>query len=189
MADNYLEKRMEDYRRSCGGGHAKQLGVSRLQGMVCEKIVLPRIMLLADLQYRPYAADIVTRMAGVGCKVAFTHPIFTQGQKMAQRTSGLFVPNASPVSLADTMLKRWGGVDMIIFDGSEQIPDKLVDNDSLRLVSLNVDPDELSFGHRVLNLKFKWSVAERSVAQFCLFLSLQSGTCIAPGQTVTLSEP
>lgn len=188
MADNYLEKRMEDYRRSGGGGHAKQHGVGR-QGMVCEKIVLPRIMLLADLQNRPDAADIVTRMAVAGCKVAFTHPNFTQGQKMAQRTSGLFVPNANAVSLYETMRERWGGVDMIIFDDSAPLPDELVDNNSRRLVSLNVNPSELAFGHRVLNLKFKWSEAERNVAQFCLFLSLQSGACIAPGQTVILSEP
>lgn len=105
MADNYLEKRMEDYRR--GGGRTV---VRRPQAGV-------RFLIVAALDAG--AEAVVEKLQKGGCRVAFMEVDHRRGSEFAQRSGSLFIPvkdyDADALAFAvKTVSERWGGVDFII---------------------------------------------------------------------------
>ncbi len=103
MADNYLEKRMEDYRR--GGGRAV---VRRPQSGV-------RFLMVAALDERVEAA--VEKLQKGGCRVAFMEVERRRGSEFAQRSGSLFIPvkgyDADALAFAIKIVsERWGTVEI-----------------------------------------------------------------------------
>lgn len=83
MADNFLEKRMDDYARG-------KIGVRRTasRGLQCIKIPAVRVLMVnADGQEL-----IVKALCEAGYKVAFTLSGQGDGNRMAQATGGRFYP-------------------------------------------------------------------------------------------------
>lgn len=119
MADNYLERRMEDYRsgklsvRSPHHAHGKShiAGSADLSGL--------RVIVTDGLS-SPTASYIVNNLLQEGCKVAFMGADSKEGSKLAQASGAQFHPvrdtaSADALSAAVShVTNRWGGVDVII---------------------------------------------------------------------------
>lgn len=129
MADNYLEKRMEDYRRG-GGGRTM---VRRKSGGGV------RFLIFAEFDGR--IETIAERLQKGGCRVAFTDVDNRRGRVFAQRSGCLFIPvggydgDAAAFALK-TMAERWGGADFIIAGSPacvDVIPAAVADGDAVVL--------------------------------------------------------
>lgn len=119
MADNYLERRMEDYR----AGRLKDplrrpVQSPRLSPSAAAALgPSTRVLLLApSTSSSPRATALVELLRSAGCRVAFTDTDTAGGNRLAQATGA----QCHPVDCADGMalersraliVKRWGGID------------------------------------------------------------------------------
>ncbi len=99
MADNYLEKRMEDYRR---GPRAK--APSRAAGPRAGRLVMPypHQYVLVDGADTDAGRAAVEAFIAAGCTVAFTTGgDDTSGRLLAQAIGGRYYPGSAADALAD----------------------------------------------------------------------------------------
>lgn len=120
MADNYLEKKMEDYRRGVNSVSPRRSHnvASKGRELFPEQLrialILSDMELLGDIlaEFR-YHANLKTAFAGIDQK---------SGSRLAQSTGSLFIPCKNVVDensrLVEVMNQRWGGVDVIVTDNS-----------------------------------------------------------------------
>ncbi len=108
MADNYLERKMEDYRR----GVAPRQHGSAAHGLNPWRV-------LVTFGGNETGRQLVTRLCGAGCKVAFCDTELRRGRALSQSTGSQF----HPVNICDAeALERaaryasehWSGLDAII---------------------------------------------------------------------------
>ncbi len=129
MADNYLERRMEDYQngklatRNRRSGSINQIKSSDISAM--------RIFVTAGTI--GIGEKIVEHIAKHGCKVAFCDTDIKAGRQLSQATSSQFHP-MSEIALPhikkslDYVAEKWGGVDVVIdtctpsISGLENLP-------------------------------------------------------------------
>lgn len=121
MADNYLEKKMEDYRRGVNNMSPRRSHnpVSKAAGLFPEQLRIALVIndmgLLEKLlcEFQHYG----------NLKTAFTCNDPKAGSRLAQSTSSLFVPyrngNACENPVTDIMSQRWGGTDAIVTDNED----------------------------------------------------------------------
>lgn len=93
MADNYLEKRMEDYR----SGRLPKARTSRSRTRAALEFPAMRICILGITEA---TTAVITRLVATGCRVAFTAAAGVDGTKTAQTCGGRFYP----CSAAEMML-------------------------------------------------------------------------------------
>ena len=120
MADNYLENKMDDYRRgvtaksprrSCSGATAASAPISLTPHNIALFISAPGLL-----------RALLTVFQGVsGQKVAFAGTDTREGSRLAQSTGSLFVPvrqlDTEGVRLIrEEVARRWGAVDVIMTD-------------------------------------------------------------------------
>lgn len=104
MADNYLEKKMDDYRtqrqatrRVTHSGDAP--GTLRLK-------VKPTNILAADVDSES-DRRLITLLTGAGYRVAFTCSDRAEGKRLAQACGALYIPD-SVESASRLVQQRWG---------------------------------------------------------------------------------
>lgn len=122
MADNYLEKRMDDYRNgrlSPARRNAKLTPGGTPAGKVSFQLEVSRVFVA--MQNRQLCEAVSRSYAEAGCKVAFCGSDRTGGTEMAQRFGLMFCPvEGLCADKANRMLElvaeRWRVVDMIITD-------------------------------------------------------------------------
>ena len=123
MADNYLEKKMEDYRNGNHGSRAaaraKRTAPHPVFGVDfdCACIILDNLAL---------AEDIIAAILKVIPKVAFAHTAAREGSQIAQRTGALFIPlkkwdNEAIDSALDFAVNRWSDRCLIITNSREAL--------------------------------------------------------------------
>lgn len=119
MADNYLERRMEDYRS--GKLSARSPHHTAGKSHITDTSALSGLrVIITDGLSSPTASDIVRNLLQEGCKVAFMGTDSKEGSKLAQAFGAQFHPvmdtaSADALSTAVShVTKRWGGVDVII---------------------------------------------------------------------------
>jgi hypothetical protein len=109
MADNYLEKKMEDYlnpRRTARHVSARKGALAARRALVAGGSV-------------GAVAPIVEALVARGCRVAFCCPAAREGTSLAQRLGARFYPmdvaeaDAADICL-DDLMACWGGVDALI---------------------------------------------------------------------------
>lgn len=120
MADNYLEKKMDDYRRGITQKMSRRSS-SRPSGSAG---TLPtathRIALL--IGNAALLRSILATLRDIpGYKYAFTGSGYTEGSRLAQTYGALFVPSSLPLdqsfpALIEAAALRWGDVDTLITD-------------------------------------------------------------------------
>lgn len=180
MADNYLEKKMEEHRR--GGivkSNARRLtpGGDR-PGTVSFRIEPLRIF-VTDGSF-DYAPAIICRFRDAGCKVAFFSADEKNGRELAQKSGARFYPASFAGSISDDIAKVWGGLDaLVVTDG--KMPDN-VNIEELKRVIVVVDNPELPLvesrdGLTVNAIDIKSRTAAE-VAHLCLVLCLNASDCI-----------
>ncbi|MDE6131197.1 MAG: hypothetical protein K2F74_06365 [Muribaculaceae bacterium] len=135
MADNYLERKMEDYRRGSNATRRVLTHSGDTPGTLRLKL-RPRPVLIYGAQ--PCHESLVVLLTGAGFRVAITSADAAWGQKTAQRTGALFVPDGTDAE--EVFLRRCGGVaavrvDAEQFEGSPKAY-------ALRVIAQIVDADE-----------------------------------------------
>jgi len=127
MADNYLERRMEDLR---SGRLAAD--TARLRSKAPAKnprrlsITFPEMRVLVTDGLSDSGKAIVKAFRSVGMKVAFCAPSSAEGSLFAQQSGARFCPTQhgadTPESADDFrealagLEKAWGGIDLIIWE-------------------------------------------------------------------------
>lgn len=117
MADNYLEKRMDDYRRGAKTYRPKLTPTGHKVGEVTLRFTPKRILVTMPLS--PITEAVIREFTAVGCKVAFFSEDKKEGNKMAQSTGSRCFPvriqDTGRVSEAvDALVHDWGDIDILI---------------------------------------------------------------------------
>ncbi len=122
MADNYLEKRMDDYRNgrlSSARRNSKLTPGGSPAGKVGFQLEVSRVFVA--LECRQLREAISRGYAEVGCRVAFCGSDRVEDTETAQRFGLMFCPveglRADEVNrMLELVAERWHGVDLIITD-------------------------------------------------------------------------
>lgn len=120
MADNYLEKKMEDYRRGNHNGLSRRRGSTMLSNVPVLPLQSQRIALVVKDRGVTESLLVAFQQIG-GLKVAFMGSDYKEGNLLAQKYGALFVGGSATVHdsidglLAQTS-RRWGGIDAVVTD-------------------------------------------------------------------------
>ncbi|MDE5785756.1 MAG: hypothetical protein K2H98_04410 [Duncaniella sp.] len=111
MADNYLEKKMEEHRSRMAAGASRRRRHVPVTG--AGPLVFPERRILVSGEGYPWLNEMVTALRAAGHRVAFMDPA---GNALAQATGARCYPWTSD-RLADAesdILKHWGGLDITV---------------------------------------------------------------------------
>ena len=130
MADNYLEKKMEEHRRGVTSHYRPRLTPSGSRAGILSLPFPPRRVLVSlDNNARNVGLAetirdaLVKKLVQTGSRVAFTHSDRVTGNRMAQAMGACAVTFGD----IDVLIKRWEGVDVTIgIDAGEDRPDSMV---------------------------------------------------------------
>lgn len=171
MADNYLEKKMDDYRRGNNNSLPRRRSSFSSGNLPALPIVAHRIALIVENQSLLEALLAAFQQIG-GLKTAFVGADYRQGNLLAQTRGALFVripafsPEASTQLFAETAT-RWGGVDAIISDKVNCLTETIerqifIDTTTIDhqcLVSLDIDDCQALTDTDVSNLRISRIIA------------------------------
>ena len=137
MADNYIEKKMEDLRSGAASRHQVRRSAvgSSASGAAPGDLTLyfPEMRIfVAGNATTPLGVAIVRAMREVGCKVAFSGADADRGKAMAQELGTQFHPLSAPgegsavlpPSVAYTV-RHWRGIDDLIVLGGTVSDDEI----------------------------------------------------------------
>lgn len=119
MADNYLERRMEDYRAGRLRTQSRPPVKGSAAAPVPELAAMRVFLLTPSVSSSPRAEALVRLLRSQGCRVAFTDTDAAAGNRLAQATGA----QCHPVDCADEeavarsreiIIRRWGGIDATI---------------------------------------------------------------------------
>lgn len=180
MADNYLEKKMEEHRRGAlSRTNVRRMPLSGEQpGTVRMKIDTLRVIVTDGAG--DYAPAIIGRLRGAGCRVAFRSDDEKGGRALAQKSGARFYPASFAGCVADDLTKVWGGVDaVIVTDGV--IPDGVETGTLRRIISVGTAPDlsvaECCVATTVNGIDIR-GFTPADAAHLCLMLCLTDSSCI-----------
>lgn len=180
MADNYLEKKMDEYRRGMAVKPTRRhlTPSGNRPGTVSMKIEALRV-LVTDAA-NDFSAAIVRRLREVGCRVAFVSADDKAGRTLAQATGSRYYPSSFVNSAVADLTDAWGGLDaVIITDGS--MP-RDVDLSALkRMITVGSDPAVAELTHRdgmTVNAVSTGGRTPADVAHLCLLLCLTASDCL-----------
>lgn len=149
MADNYLEKRMEDYRN----GNLRQSRhttprYGRSSGPEARLKLSCRSVALAIGEWELCEA-VVRRFSPAGCKVAFAHPDRKAGAALSQQTASIYMPadviaQDTTRKLAEILSVRGLAPDLIITDMPEAATDSDITVYHLHGLSRELPPDAIA---------------------------------------------
>lgn len=180
MADNYLEKKMEEYRSGAlSRTNVRRKHISGEQpGSVRMKIDALRVF-VTDCAGE-YAPAIIGRLRDAGCQVAFRSVDEKEGRLLSQKSGARFYPASFAGCVADDLTKVWGGVDaVIVTDGV--IPEGMDGVALKRIISVCGTPDlSVADGSKATTVNgidiSGFTPAE--AAHLCLMLCLTDSSCI-----------
>ena len=174
MADNYLEKKMEEHRRGTAARSvARRLTpVGERRGSVSFKIGELRI--LVDDASPETGRAIVRRLREAGCKVAFSADDERAGRSLAQSSGARFYPSSFGDSVYGDLVKIWGGVDMLITSGLTQIDSV----DVKRVIVVSESSEVAHAADYCINTVCTKHLTSGEIAHLCLLLCLSESACL-----------
>lgn len=180
MADNYLEKKMEEYRSGAlSRTNVRRKPISGEQsGSVRMKIDMLRVIVTDGAG--EYAPAIIGRLREAGCKVAFRSDDEKGGRALAQKSGARFYPASFTGCVAADLTKVWGGVDAVVV--TDGVITEGVDRGTLkRIISVGTAPDlsiAESWGTATVNGIDISGFTPSDAAHLCLMLCLTDSSCI-----------
>lgn len=180
MADNYLEKKMEEHQR----GGAVSRPVRRLspsgapQGTVCLKIDALRVF-VSDCGSE-FGAAIVRRLRQAACRVAFTAPDQNKGRELAQSTGSRYYPPVAASGAAADLASVWGGIDVLVLsDGKLPEGTDLACLKRVIVVGPSSDFEDVEYQPTTaVNSIDPLNFTPEQVAHIALLLCLADSSCI-----------
>lgn len=117
MADNYLERRMEDYRSGRLAGNAPRKPSASPSPASEPLLADARVFIITrSASASPRTAALIRLLRSQGCRVAFTDADSAAGNALAQATGAQCHPVdcTDPAALDRSraiIVRRWGGID------------------------------------------------------------------------------
>lgn len=114
MADNYLEKRMDDYARG-------RLCAQRTAGTTATRsgFKYPSLTVFVTPGSSECARSVISAFVEAGCRVCFDGCAMTQGNRMAQNTGARFY-NLAPDGIVAHLQSRGEHIDVLVeLDGCD----------------------------------------------------------------------
>ncbi len=180
MADNYLEKKMEEHRRGVAAvaSSRKRSPTGSRRGTVALRIDPLRVF-VTDAAPEVGQA-VVRRLREAGCSVAFVAENGEEAVQLARSSGARFYPrNVAGGAVADLM-RQWRGIDaVIITDGCW--PDGVASAGLKRVVNIGSDaelPDVAPGDGLTVNAISTRGITAADAAEFCLYLCLKSSSFI-----------
>lgn len=118
MADNYLEKRMDDYRSGKLSGRRVR-SVSRKEGMAEGEMRIcfpPMRILVAGGRLSPLAAVVVRQARAIGLNVAIMSDARKEASSLSQSVGARLYLSMSAAEVLADLDRHWGGVDVVLAD-------------------------------------------------------------------------
>ncbi len=112
MADNYLERKMEEYARGVRRPASRSTALQR-PGTAVLPIPLLHVLIECEDVSAAQVSGTVRAFTAAGCRVAFRCSDAGAGARAAQALSARALP-LSPEGAVDNLLKAWGSVDVIV---------------------------------------------------------------------------
>lgn len=180
MADNYLEKKMEEHRRAAVAKSATRriAPTGERAGTISFKIDPLRVLVTDGMS--GHSAAVISRLREAGCKVAFAGTDDKGGRALAQKSGARFYPASFAGNIAADLEKTWGGLDaVVVTDG--KMPDGVKVGGLRRVVVIGNSPElpeiESSDGLTVNGVNICGRSAS-DVAHLCVVLCLNASDCI-----------
>ena len=180
MADNYLEKKMEEYR----SGALSKPAARRLSptgerpGTVSFRIDQLRV-LVTDAS-DDVGRAVVRKLRGAGCRVAFVSPDIKDGRTLSQATGSRFYPVPVAHDIMADITEAWGGLDALVVIGGD-IPSD-IPTGGLRRIIILADtpsiPDIAAGDNLTVNAISTRNISAGNAAHRCLFLCLNDSDFI-----------
>lgn len=175
MADNYLEKKMEEHRQ---GAMRKPLAhrlspAGNRRGTVALKIDELRVLVDGSVSTEMIAA-IVRKLRNAGCRVAFVSGEDRFGRELSQSTGSRFYPKSTAGNLIADIKNAWGGIDVVIA-GPDSDMFRYEDLNPLRLMEIGETPDSNIYEKgkdMTVNYIATKGLTSENVAHLCLLLCL-----------------
>lgn len=123
MADNYLERRMEDLRSGrLTADTARMRAKAPARNPHRLSVVFPEMRILVADGLSDFGKALVKAFRSVGMKVAFCATDATEGRRFAQESGARSCNAARPDTVLADILKAWGGLDLIVkaYDGTKK---------------------------------------------------------------------
>lgn len=127
MADNYLEKQMEDFRAGKIATRRSSEAMHRPQPVAADAVAMPGKRVLVACHNPADTASLVRLLRSTGARVAFIAPAGKEWQQLAQASGSRFYPATMPQSgepldqtQTDSILtdlkRHWHGIDIVAGD-------------------------------------------------------------------------
>lgn len=182
MADNYLERKMEDYRRSSvTTRHSCSPTLYRQPKGTIAIPFEPKCIMIAgtgsDLDEK-----IIIQMRSAGCRVAFTCADIVRGRTLAQSTGAQHHPVDihSPGALEKVILSatsKWGKIDTIIFTEPSDILPRILPHIPEEIKTIAVSSHAIPrLTHHLIIFNGEDQIHAGSVAAACRFLCEPANT-------------
>ena len=123
MADNYLERRMEDLRSGrLAADTARMRAKTPARNPHRLSVVFPEMRILVADGLSDFGKALVKAFRSVGMKVAFCATDATEGRRFAQESGARSCNATRPDTVLADILKAWGGLDLIVkeYDGTKK---------------------------------------------------------------------
>ena len=175
MADNYLEKKMDEHRRAAAvRPSARRLSpVGERRGYVSFKIDELRIF-VTDASSEIGSA-IVRRLRDGGCKVAFAAAEDKAGRALAQESGARHYPASFSGSVVGDIAKSWGGIDVLVVTDRS----RMAYADAKRIILVDASPEIRRSEGVSVNAIATGGLTPAEIAHLCLFLCLKESACLS----------
>lgn len=122
MADNYLERRMEEYRSGRLASKSRTTPSMRSPRKNNELVLRyePMVTAMVADEVTPLFSATVAAFTAVGCRVAFTAGDVKSSTELAQRTGARYYPpSVTPSDMMADVASRWGEVEVAVVFGGD----------------------------------------------------------------------
>ena len=172
MADNYLEKKMEEHRmRSSAVKLARRMSPSGARpGAVNLKLASQRILVtnVSD----EMSKTIVGHLREAGCKVAFMCEDDRLGRELSQKTGSRFYPSKLAEKVYDDLRNEWGGIDLAVIFNDDMSVDPGVE----RIIYIGKKSPVIK--GQTVNIINPAGLSPTEIGGLCVVLTLSNSTCL-----------
>lgn len=185
MADNYLEKRMDDYRRSRTG--ARVAVTARPRNSFVARMPAVRVLMLCTDPAGFPLRSVASVLSPCGVRVAFMAGDRGEGTDIAQSSGALYLPLHSISDALAELKARWGGIDMVIADTNYAGLYAGHSDGETRIVVIS--DSDCRADERWLTIVAADRGLDMALGQLCAFLALPAGHSVKSGQVIHLTTP
>lgn len=181
MADNYLENKMDEYRRGAAAKTVKRhLSPSGTRPGTVSLKIEPLRVLVTDVS-DDYGAAIVRQLRDAGCRVAFVCGDDKSGRALSQSTGSRYYPASLGGSTVADLTAAWGDLDAVVITGAAPMPAAIDPSALKRVITVAPNPTLADLSQRdnlTVNAVSTSGRAPADIAHLCLLLCLSGSECL-----------